>query len=490
MTAPTVERLDPPDGSAELERIKPSPSSWIWQHSIAERFATTSVSAVPVGTPAATDAQFVAASALGEQRTRLGTQLQFKQERGFVRELVAAIEGELTTPELSKGIGNLWLRKGYLEATTLAGRLSAGRMTSTWGLGILAQAGDDDALQFGFRRAGNLVNRVQYAFLPAGLVQKTTDLSQIFPLIAVVAYDQVVRDDLVLYPGDTARNAVGALLYRGKDLQAGIYGVMRDQTDNAGLTLQANIVDGFFSYHSDCDLGTLGIAAEGVMVKGTTTWLRTPSQPDSLNVLQYGGVARLEMKNPWLQARLETGLASGDSAPFDNTIRNFKFTSDYRIGLVLFPQVMRIQAEQTRRNLSDPRLVGQGPAGAERILTDGSVSQAMYIAPIVRATPHPRWAFLAGGVLAHAPVDVAEPYQTYMAGGVATGSRGSRNKRDLGIEFDGAVEFNYPLFDEFSAIARVDGGVWLPGGAFDDAAGVGAAAVGAIQGQLSVRGVF
>lgn len=425
----------------------------------------------------------------GEQRIRLGGDVAYAWPQGFVRSLSAQVQADfrqsndtVDTPD------GFLLRKAFGEATTLAGQFSGGRTTNHWGLGLVAQDGVDDPMQFGFKHGGGVVDRVQYAILPAAIFAKGDPLDA-FPLAIAVAYDWVRQDDLVRLDTDIAHNWLAALLYQGKDLQAGFYGVKRDQRDAAGLGLDAWITDFYGNYGATTRTGwRLSIASEVAVVSGTTTWLRTVTQPDHLDVAQWGGVIRGEAAHKGIKFRLEGGYASGDDRPFDGTVHNFEFASDYHVGLVLFSQYMRQISRQTMANLGDPRFSNGAPAGVEHVDTHGAVTQAMYLHPVLRVEPTERLAVMAGAVLARSPEATADPFQTYLAGGVPTGPRGAKNQQDLGLEFDTAVEWNQPVAAGLSVLARIDAGVLLPGHAFDAADGTAAPAVAAAQGQFALRG--
>ena len=74
-------------------------------------------------------------------------------------------------------------------------------------------------------------SKAALSILPAALIQSGDPLKA-FPLAVVVAYDRIVRDDLMYVEnGDHGRQAIGALLYRSADLDLGAYGVSRTQRD-------------------------------------------------------------------------------------------------------------------------------------------------------------------------------------------------------------------------------------------------------------------
>ena len=461
---------------------------------VQERFAGSGVSAIDVGRPLPTDPQLLGPTTQTENRLRLGLGLDWSSHSGFLRKAMLEGEADVFSDIWSEGThtSDQRLRKGFIELTTLAGQVSAGRMVSTWGLGILAQSGEEDAMQFGLRRGGSLVDRVQYAILPAALIQSGDPLKA-FPLAVVVAYDRIVRDDLMdVENGDHGRQAIGALLYRSADLDLGAYGVSRTQRDKSDLGADVLMGDVYGAWRQKIGSYKLEIAGEWAVIDGSTTWFRTVAHPSSVDILQHGGVLRADLSRGRVSGRLEFGLASGDSRPQDGTLRNMKFASDYRVGLILFPEFVKRQAQIAAANVGDPRFAAAGPAGLERSDTGGAVSQALYIHPVVRFDPAQSVSLLWGAVWARSPVDVADIYKTAMAGGTPTGPRGAKDKRDLGLEFDTAIELHHRATCGITMLARVDGGVLLPGDAFSNPNAVDPAArdariVGVVLGQVGLR---
>lgn len=468
------------------------PSPWHWRHSFEQRFVGERTSVVEGLGPQASEAARLGPTAGLQARARAGTQLTYSASEGFFRHVVGELQVQLRywdQPWAPAPATNNALLRGRAELTTAAGQFTLGRSASVWGLGLLATDGGYDALQFGARQGENTVTRFGWAVLPASLWHKGDPL-QAFPLAIAVAYDAQARDDLSGLPGDTANNQIAAILYRGKQLQTGAYVVRRGQRDAEGLGLQATVVDGFFRYRQQSGPGWVEVAAEGLFGWGHTGWLKSPNQPDGLDLAQWGGVARVEVGRKRGALRLEAGGASADALPLNGTLRSFRFATDYHVGLVMFGQAQRQLSAQAAGNLGDPRYSGQAPAGVQRVATLGAVSQALYLHPVVRMQPYKNVAVLLGGVWASSPADVADPFRTFLNGGKATGPRGAAGKRGLGMELDGAVECSAPLLDGLTAVARVDAGVWFPGDAYDDAAGNPMAAVGVVQGQVQVRAEF
>jgi hypothetical protein len=407
-------------------------------------------------------------------RLRVGGMWVDAGKGGPVKRSSATLEFDLWRNQHS--IGLRWddpdaaLRRGFVEAITDYGLFGAGRTLSTWGVGLLAHDGEDDPMQPGARMGGNIVDRVQYAFAPGSLFGRD---EKSLPLFLAVALDRVVRDDVVdAAAGDVARNAVAALFYRSKDWELGGYFVDRSHDDAQGLGLQARIGDIAGKVNFALGPGTLELAGEGVIVRGETTWLRTPLQPPGIDVAQQGGVLRadwtqaLNGHGKGLRARLELGHASGDDRPFDATLRPFRFAADHQTTLLLFREAVRQNAAVTALRLSDPALVGAAPAGVEHLDTKGAITNATYIAPAVRMQPYDWLGLLVAATWARAPVDVADPFQSSLAGGQATAWRGAVQARDLGMELDAALELRPRLPYGFWLVVRYDYGVFWPGAAF------------------------
>ena len=381
------------------------------------------------------------------------------------------------------------LRQLAVEAEGRFFRLAAGRMVSRWGLGLLAQSGDDEPYQFGLKRKGAVVDRAQIALLPAGIPGDGSYLG-ILPLALVFAADRVVDDDLASRrAGDEAKQMIAAALLRGPNGELGAYGVRRWQTDAAGLGLNAWVADVYGSWKGKVRGLRVSAATEWLWIRGDTTWFRTSTSPSKLKVAQSGGLVRLRIEDGNLGVQMDAGYASGDDTPFDDTISNFKMARDMRVGLVLFGEMWRRQSAAIVANLADPRFTGQAPAGADRFASAGSATGALWTSQTIRARLG-KLTLLGGILYATAPVPLVDPHRTGLNGGTPTGPRGGKASTDLGMEFDGAGVWDEPLGAGLTLRARIDFGFALPGLAFAGPNGEEAAAVGAAVGQLALRGAF
>ncbi len=493
--APTVARA--------TARLKPSAT-------VTDRVAWSGTGGVDVGRPLPTDPDHLAPSHVIEHRLRIGGRLAWQGLAGWLPELAADIQVDVLSAPLWRDRDEPLLaadplagrpadvtagssqriRKASLTATTRYAQISAGRTVSQWGLGLLAHDGEADPWQFGLSRDGHVVDRVALLTMPFAIGHEG-DPRDAFPLVVALAWDWLVRDDLAIRAdGDRGNNAVAALLYHGKQLQLGAYGLWRKQRDRDDLGLDVRGGDLFAQLSHDHGDWKLLAAAEFALLRGETGWFRSVSSPDHLDIAQAGGVVRLQAERGAFGLRLEGGMASGDANPYDGTVGNFSFARDYRVGLVLFGEVLRRTSAVSASNLNDPRFAGTPPAGWQQLASGGAVNQALYVHPVVRWQPLEGLSFKAGLLWARSPVDLVDPFLATTAGGVAVGPRGAAAARDLGLELDMGASWHHKLGAGLAIRAAVDAGWWSPGAAFDNADGKSAAAVAAAVAQIALEGTW
>ena len=501
-----------------------SPSDWQLDAnaSIEARGTTIFEDPLEVGRPLPTDQRKLEGLRIIEQRARIGAELEWGRSTGLINQVnlrvqadllngpsargsaVDGTDGSATSPDhaptasvlavdpeyqrdLSLGAGDkFYMRQFAVEARSRWGRILAGRTVSQWGLGLLAQDGVDDPMQFGFKRRAAVVDRVQMTLIP-GAIPGDGTWAGVFPVALVLAYDNVYEDDLAaVAQGEDATNLIGAALAKFDDLEIGVYAVRREQTDSRGLYINANVADFYARFKRRFGRYKVNLATEWLQVSGDTTYFRTATNPDALKVDQLGGVVRADLARGKFRLRLEGGLASADQNAWDDTVRNFKLARDYRVGLVLFHDVMRRVSSNTAANLADPRFAGQPPAGYERIATAGSVSQAMYLHPVLRIGDFYGISGMIGYLWARSPSKYVDPHKSSLKGGAAIGPMGGPASDDLGTELDLAIQYRVRI-DKVALIARADWGCATLGEAFADEDGKVADGVCTVMGQLLAR---
>lgn len=360
------------------------------------------------------------------------------------------------------------------------GLLEFGQMPSHWGMGMVANSGNgEDNVDFGDVRFGDIVDRILFATRPfIGLFGPKSELAK--HLAVAVSGDLVYRDRYAqllvkngggLQLGDVAWEGVGALVYDPSDAtRAGVYVARRVQTFAAsGGDLHIWVYDAHLRHSQALQSGLLlSIEGEAAEILGGTSHAPNLSALGTTRVNQQGAALRLGAARGLLEAELEGGYASGDANPFDDQSNNFTMNRDFKVGLVLFDQVMMFQSQNTARRLSNPQLVGTPPPGIDLLPTEGAVTDAMYLKPTVRYKP-PLWngslRLVASALFARAPQPVLDAYQTLFAS-APVNTFGHGAGQNYGTELDAAVGYHGRISGPLGFEAGVQYGYLFPGNAF------------------------
>ncbi len=367
----------------------------------------------------------------------------------------------------------LELRKLYLQYKWDSGAFRVGQQTSQWGLGLLANAGAQDAQpgDFGQQHYGNLTYRALLAarpFFSLGGAWRAVETA--------FAADLIVRDNFGEYAlGDRAWQGVVALRFaKDQDNELGFYGVYRSQR-NVEATNGAKATDVFvFDFAGKAEFfkerlrrrqASLWAGFEVVGITGTTTQGRHETAP-LLQVRQLGAAGKLNFKVRNLGLLLDVGFASGDQNATDGSIDNFRFDRDYKVGLVLFDHVLGYQSARASVRASDPSLTGVPPEGAELLGTAGSITGAWYLFPRVKLA-FADWLDVYGGPLfAFSTAKLTDAFTTRLAGGTPRNSLGASPGGYLGTELDLGLQARWTIYKSLVFRATAEGGLLLPGDAF------------------------
>jgi hypothetical protein len=357
--------------------------------------------------------------------------------------------------------------------------LTGGFMTSHWGLGLIANDGahgwTPGSADFVAEVGGDRVLRAMLSVVPM------RELG-----IAVAAsYDEVVDDD-VLLDGDEAQQWVGALLYgMNKPNTAGVYVVSRHQESQGGAVTDALVFDAMAKMKLDLGALTVHLQGEGAVIMGETTLGPNPTH-ERHELFSMGGVLRaglgLETWGVWLDA----AFASGDQNLDDGSVNAFKSDPNFQQGMILHRVVMAAQTARAPHTASDPELVGVPSEDLERVPTRGAFTNTLSIFPRVWWRPLGGVELYGGALVAFAPAGVVDPLQTRFAGGVPANATGGSGGSMLGTELDLGLRWT---IDEGGAglSAGVEGGIFLPGDAFEDREGQAMEPVSAVRLILSGR---
>ncbi|MFT3708497.1 MAG: hypothetical protein QM817_12665 [Archangium sp.] len=362
------------------------------------------------------------------------------------------------------------LRKVYLEYKWATGAFRVGQQTSNWGLGILANDGNSDpqAGDFGQQHFGNLTYRALLAARPLygwGGNWRAFEVA--------LAADLIVRDNFGEFSrGDRAFQGVLALRFnKDPENNFGVYAVYRNQRNinvtDGGKQTDAIVVDVAGKWHlikrrnRDFKVGF-----EFVGIGGTTTQARNENAP-ILKLAQFGGAIKTQYRMGRTFIYLDGGYASGDQNPSDDRVESFRFDRDYKVGLILFDQVMAYQSGRSGVRASDPNLTGIAPEGADLLGTAGSVTGAWYLFPRIRIAMADWLDGYGGPLFAFSTAKLTDPFNSRINGGTSLNPLGAAPGLYLGTELDLGVQARFKPITELTISVTGEGGLFLPGDAYN-----------------------
>lgn len=408
---------------------------------------------------------------------------------GLVAEADAATGAILGVPPIGltgdrqpvPSIRALELRKLFIEYKWASGVFRVGQQTSMWGLGLLANDGgrDPEAGDFGQQHFGNLTYRALLAARP--LFKKGGGFRAFETIFAA---DLINRDNFGEFAkGDRAFQGVVALRFN-KDAENnfGVYAVYRNQR-NIGVTDGGKATDAFvLDFAGRWQLfkrrsREFKLGWEFVGLWGTTTQARNENA-DLLKLGQFGMAIKSQYRVGRTTLYLDGGFASGDQNPQDDRIENFRFDRDYKVGLILFDQVMAYQTGRAGVRASDPNIVGVPPEGADLLGTAGSVTGAWYLFPRIKISMSDWLDAYGGPLFAFGTARLTDAYNSRLGGGSALNPLGGRPGMYLGTEIDLGLQARIKPITELTITLTGEGGLFLPGDAYTTPSGGVMAPVG------------
>jgi len=218
----------------------------------------------------------------------------------------------------------------------------------------------------------------------------------------------------------------------------------------------------------------LRVALEAIFITGTTEMARFEAADYPVNLQQFGGALKtwLSHTNMNLVFGLEAGMASGDNHTSDSTAKAFKFDPGYKVGMILFEDVLSRLTARTYDQVSNPNLMGTPPQGHHLIPSNGSITNAIYVNPTVTYAPIQPLDLNLGFLAAFAPADVVDAYSSALNGGYNTNYFGKSNASGmLGMEINVGAKYELPIPpDIMSLTIGAQYGVFMPGSALDSIA--------------------
>jgi hypothetical protein len=378
-----------------------------------------------------------------------------------------------------------------------------GQMPNDWGMGMFMNGGDQEhAFDFGDQRFGDIVDRVLLATRPFGFLGPRSEIARHVAL--ALAADLVYRDRYAslfingtdssqnllsgggLRWGDIASEVVAALVWDpSADTRAGIYIARRWQEYALG---RGSLHRWLFDAHARTVFpvewlgGVMTLEAEAAEIYGSTTHSPNLSALRT-QIGQQGAVARAVFSRGTIETELEAGYASGDSNPFDDVSTEFQFNRDFKVGLVLFDEVLLFQTQNAARRLADPNLFARPSAGIDLLPSEGAVTNALYLKPTVRWRPAlfgGRLRLVGSVLFARAAERYLDPFGTYV-GSSPVNVFGASAGKNYGTEIDAAASWRVHLGGTLAYELGVQAGRLFPGNAFQFADGSRLSAVNAAR---------
>lgn len=428
-----------------------------------------------------------------ESRLRLAPELRFRSF-GLISEFDVVTGALYGTPNGSlvgarvpfPALKPAELRQLYFEYRWDWGGTRIGLQTNHFGLGMLANAGakDSEPGEFGHQHFGSLALRallLSRPFMPLGGGWVAVE--------PVAAFDLVVRDSSVdlINDGDRALQGIlGVRLNVDERNVLGLFAIYRSSRPLNSITGERSIDVLVFDASAQWRFfETLDLGAEIAGITGTTTQTRSPENP-VIDVRQFGAVFKGAYKVGRFGFNLDWGLASGDSNPYDNQLTSFRFDRDYKVGLILFDQVIGWQSARSAWRAADANLVGVAPEGVSLLPTGGAVTGAWYLFPRARVRLASLVDVYGGPLFAFTTAPLTDPFNTrVLAGGVPVNYLAGPGSGLLGTELDLGASIKHRFDFGLTVTAVLEGGLLLPGPALSDAAGKPMSTIGLGRLRLS-----
>jgi hypothetical protein len=334
--------------------------------------------------------------------------------------------------------------------------ITAGFTMSHFGLGLIANDGahgwEPGSAQFSDPRGGDRVVRGLMAFGPF------TDGG----LLIAIGGDQV-QDDDALRPGDEAQQLVATVVYGyGRAAWIGAYGVIREQTAEDDTALDVRAVDLAGAYQIDLGDGAVWeISGEAAFIWGETGLSPTVDFPIH-DVLQLGVALRSSIDFGDAGAVLDFLYASGDDNFDDDRLTGFKADNNYPSGLLLHRYVVAAQTSRAPITASNLELVGVPSEDLDRIPTQGAVTNTVSFFPRGWWRPVDYLEIYGGPLLAFSQTDLADPFNSRLAGGDPRNALGGDPGGYLGTELDFGVRYRR-LMEGTELTIGLEGAILLPG---------------------------
>ncbi|MFT7623662.1 MAG: hypothetical protein ACI9WU_002845 [Myxococcota bacterium] len=342
--------------------------------------------------------------------------------------------------------------------------LLGGLTVSDFGMGLIANSGDrgwtPGSAVFNDPRRGDRVLRLMVATGPLTPERVTFG----------VGYD-FVQDDDILLKGDEAQQIVGAVRFGvGGPHSGGVYVAYRNQETAEGKTLKVMAVDVTGSTTMELSKTmSLKLETELAFISGDTTLGPSTDFPRH-KVTQIGAAVRASLDASVAGAVLDFLYASGDQNLDDKSQNGFRTDRNYQLGFMTWRYLMAAHSGRATHTAADPELSGRPAEDLDRFPTRQSATNTISIFPRGWWRPVDGLEIYGGPLFAWSEVPLVDPLQTRLNGGSPRNAFGGKPGSYLATEVDLGIRYR-TLFHGTELTLGLEGGIVIPGSAFEDSEG-------------------
>ncbi|MGC8927627.1 MAG: hypothetical protein ACP5QK_06850 [Myxococcota bacterium] len=369
-------------------------------------------------------------------------------------------------------IDRLFTREIYLQYAHNRYNFILGQKLLHWGIGMLINDGKEKGL-FGENYAGDTVAGLFISIPPLFFI---TDKSFSEKLLFNLGYGYLIRDNFAsIYYGDSGFHLYTSLEYDSESgmnlrdgFQTGIYYGYRSQKSRYGEKTVLNVFDIYFKkehyLRGEIAAPNIFFYFEGAFIYGDGERKLGGSDYD-YDIQSYGIIMRTGIRDKEYLLYLDIGYASGDDNPFDGIDSRFRFSSDFKEGLILFSELYGFASASS--NLRSYNLLfEENHTFFEGVESYGSISNSIFTSINLSYSFASLLRVDLSVILAGVDKGIIDPYFSYVAHQDRNFYNSIQSSRLLGTEIDVGIEREWYQNRYFKLKSRVEYGHLFAGDAF------------------------
>ncbi len=369
-------------------------------------------------------------------------------------------------------VDRIFTREIYLKYSHRNFRIAAGQKLSQWGTGMIINNGESRSL-IGDNYQGDTSAGLFLSFMPLGSFTRP-DISDRIELN--IGAGLIIRDNFMdIRYGDNGYHLTASLVYdseSGMDLKDGFkVGFLysgRFIESLFGENTILNIYDVFIKkehyLYNDITSPNIFFYFESAVISGLRE-KRFRGLLSEYDIFSYGLLIRTGITDRDYRLYLDIGFASGDDNPFDNKEKAFRFNTEFKEGMILFPELYGFSsAASSLRSMN--LLFYDEPEYISDPETNGSISNTIFASLNLEYQFAGLFKFISSVLLAGTSEDMIDPYYSYMSDNKKNFFNSFSTSNLLGLELDFGVEREWFRNRYFRLKSLIAYGHLFAGGAF------------------------